>query len=485
MGKISGLGLGEIKKISGMGLGSIKKISGLGMGLIWQALAFPSRTTTNGTTSTTASTTMTGSVAYPTGSVSGSLLIMQVSFDKLTAGVFAAPGSIFTGGGDWNLFMAADDTTASGVFIGYYWCIRGSETSVGITVTPTTGTMRVKSASIASYQPGTFDPIQPVNVAASNYTYLVAVTTTPTKVTTPAIITETDYSEVLLMCAWAINSNATTLATTWDSPATEIMDSRSYVSTSSPAEMHAHSIAYHQQATAGSSQTYSATPNVNVYRRIVAAIVINPVGAVTSVISEDFNTDLSNFNLVGGGNLAINGLGYLSGVGTPSTPMSYAFWKVPVSTGRQIVRATLRWNGNDPAHSAVAVVCRANPSLYNADGSTGAQFWCVNNLTGLLYETSSGGFTAATGTADYISTPKFPEGAELMIISDDTVTAGTTRFWGYMNGDLQATGTFPTSVIPTTNRYIGLMIQDDSAVTTPVPGGQPPACLDNLRVYTF
>ncbi len=469
-----------------MGLGSIKKISGLGMGLIWQALAFPSRTATNGTTSTTASTAMTGSVTYPPNSVSGSLLIMAVSFSKTTAGAFTAPGSIFTGGGDWNLFMSVDDTATNGVFLGWYSCIRGSETSVGLTVTPTTGTMRVKSASIASYQPGTFDAIQPVNVAASQVAYGVA--SAATKVTTPAVVTETDYSEVLLMCMWAINSNATTLATTWDSPATEIMDSRSYVSTSSPAEMHAHSIAYHQQATAGSSQTYSATPNVSVYRRAVAAIVINPAGAVTSVISEDFNTDLSNFDLVGGGSLFINGLGYLSGVGTPSTPMSYAFWKVPVATGRQIVRATLRWNGNDPAHSAVAVVCRANPSLYNADGSTGVQFWCVNNLMGLLYETSSGGFTAATGTADYISTPKFPEGAELMIISDDTVTPGTpptTRFWGFMNGDLQATGTFPTTVIPTTNRYIGLMIQDDSAVTTPVPGGQPPACLDNLRVYTF
>lgn len=36
MPKISGLGLGEIKKASGLGLGPIKKISGTGLGLLWQ-----------------------------------------------------------------------------------------------------------------------------------------------------------------------------------------------------------------------------------------------------------------------------------------------------------------------------------------------------------------------------------------------------------------------------------------------------------------
>ncbi|MBF6350374.1 hypothetical protein IU448_15310 [Nocardia flavorosea] len=39
MPKISGLGLGEIKKVSGLGLGNIRKVSGLGLGLIWQSIS--------------------------------------------------------------------------------------------------------------------------------------------------------------------------------------------------------------------------------------------------------------------------------------------------------------------------------------------------------------------------------------------------------------------------------------------------------------
>lgn len=48
MPKISGLGLGEIKKISGLGLGTggVKKVSGLGLGLLWQGWPYVKMTKT-------------------------------------------------------------------------------------------------------------------------------------------------------------------------------------------------------------------------------------------------------------------------------------------------------------------------------------------------------------------------------------------------------------------------------------------------------
>lgn len=38
MPKISGLGIGEVKKVSGLGLGAVKKVSGAGLGLLWQSI---------------------------------------------------------------------------------------------------------------------------------------------------------------------------------------------------------------------------------------------------------------------------------------------------------------------------------------------------------------------------------------------------------------------------------------------------------------
>ncbi|WP_227980001.1 hypothetical protein [Nocardia spumae] len=441
------------------------------------ARTFPQRVATNGTMFNTSGNNPTNgqyTATYPTGSSAGDLLIMQVNFSRSDATLvsYTANAGTFTGGGAWNLIMARDGSAADGCWAGYYYCIRGSETSVTVKAS-VTGTWRPTGVSMVAYQAGTFDPIMPVEIPASNYTYLLSGSSA---VTTPSIITASGCSEVLCMSTCSINSNATTLGTTWSAPATEILDSRLY--TSAATWMVSHSAAYHQQSAAGSSQTYSATSSASTFQRVTAAIVVNSVGRTTLEASDNFNRASLGSNWVnkGGGTLFINAQQYISGVGTPSTPMSYAFWGVPVSSDNQIVEATLRWNGNDPAHSAVAVVCRANPANMPTDGASGVQFWNVNDLMGILYETSSGGFVAATGTADYISTTKFPEGARLRIVA-----SGST-YSAYVNGKLVAQGTVSTSTVPTTAHYVGVMIQDDSAVSG---GGQPPACLDDFAAYTY
>jgi len=207
--------------------------------------------------------------------------------------------------------------------------------------------------------------------------------------------------------------------------------------------------------------------------------VVEDIPAPVLVASDNFDTALgSNWISKGGGQLYVNGQGYVSGVGTPSEPMSYIFWKNPVPGDSQIVEATVRWNGNDPGHSAAAVVLRANPANMPSAGASGVQFWFVNNLMGILYEdpNAPNGFVPATGTSDYVSTTKFPEGARIRLRADgNTYTA-------YMNGAIVLQGTVPTSVVPTSNRYVGIMIQDDSGVSG---GGQPPACLDNWAAYVF
>lgn len=88
MGKLSGLGLGEIKKVSGLGLGAIKKISGLGLGVIWSAFA-------------------------PAGMVhSGAAVNLTTSFTQVGNWVAdpARPGSSVTGG---NALVIADGGLAS------------------------------------------------------------------------------------------------------------------------------------------------------------------------------------------------------------------------------------------------------------------------------------------------------------------------------------------------------------------------------------
>lgn len=198
--------------------------------------------------------------------------------------------------------------------------------------------------------------------------------------------------------------------------------------------------------------------------------------------SDDFNrTDLGpDWILRGGGNLYIAD-NKISGVGTPSVPLSLAYWAVPSPGPTQESEATVRWSGRNPEHSATGVVVRGNRSLmgngsYIAPaGASGVHFAFTRGIMALYYEdpAAPNGFRPVTGTQQYVYTSKFPEGARVK------VRAVGTTYSAYVNGNRVLQGTVPESIIPLSQGDIGVIIQDDSAITTPVPGGHPPADLDD------
>ncbi len=337
--------------------------------------------------------------------------------------------------------MARDDSAGNGVHFGFFYCIhgyciRGVETSVTVTAT-STSSLRPIVVSIQAYRSGSFDPVLPVGDAGNTY----ALGAATGGLTSPSVSPIADKSEVLLFSAWAISGN-TALTTTWSSPATELTDNRTYVSAASISWNH--SIAYEQRNSAGGSLAYTATPSASVFQKIVAAIVINPTETATLVAEDDFNrTSLgSNRNTEGGGTLYISS-NQLCGVGMPSEPMSYAFWHQEVDFDTQMVEAMVRWNGRTPGHSAVAVVVRANPSANPAVGWDGVQFWATANLMGILYidPTAPDGFRPAIGTADYVSTSQFPDGAVMRLVA-----RGTT-YTAYLPVAVCSSFTLPSTVI--------------------------------------
>jgi len=186
----------------------------------------------------------------------------------------------------------------------------------------------------------------------------------------------------------------------------------------------------------------------------------------------------SNWVTTGGGTLNIVD-GHLNGVGTPSVPLSYAWWHEPMPSDTQVVRAVVRWDGYDPEHSACGVVVRANPNgTPTAPGRQfGVQFSWTRSIMALYYEdfNAQNGFTPVTGVAAYVNTSKFPEGALIELRAEGNL------YTARMNGTIMLQGTVPTTVIPFSNRWVGLTIQDDSAVSG---GGGPPGRLDDFQALT-
>lgn len=173
----------------------------------------------------------------------------------------------------------------------------------------------------------------------------------------------------------------------------------------------------------------------------------------------------------GGGTLKIVN-GHLDGRGTPSTPLSLAFWSEPMPSETQVMRCVVRWNGREPEHSSIGPVVRANPGV-----DTGVQFAFTDSIMALYHEdpANPNGFTPVAGTPQYASTSRFPEGAVIELRAEgDLYTAR-------VNGKIVLQGTVGADKIPFTNRYVGTVIQDDSRERG---GGQPPAQLDDCRALT-
>ncbi|WP_280319810.1 hypothetical protein [Nocardia wallacei] len=160
-------------------------------------------------------------------------------------------------------------------------------------------------------------------------------------------------------------------------------------------------------------------------------------------------------------------------VGLPSSPISVIYHSSLFTSDRQIARARVRWHSRNPEHSSMSVAVRANP----AAGHHGVHFWFTSTLMGIAtYTTDLTGFTAAAGTADYVSTSKFAEGALIEIRAEGiTYTAS-------VDGTAVLQGTFTTTAVPLTNVYAAIHGEDDSAVSG---GGEPPANLDDFATYNL
>ncbi|QIX48955.1 MULTISPECIES: hypothetical protein [Rhodococcus] len=220
---------------------------------------------------------------------------------------------------------------------------------------------------------------------------------------------------------------------------------------------------------------------VNSYLTLVAVVPLveraadsfdDGPGGLTGPLSEEWVT-------TGGGTLGrVNGR--LNGVGTPSVPLSYAWWHEPMPSDTQVVRAVMRWDGYDPEHSACGLVVRANPyqdPVTNPGAQFGVQFSWTRSIMALYYEDydATNGFVPVTGVAQYVSTSKFPEGALVELRAEGNL------YTARVNGTIMLQGTVENSVIPFSNRYVGLTIQDDSAVQN---GGGPPGRLDDFQALT-
>lgn len=221
-----------------------------------------------------------------------------------------------------------------------------------------------------------------------------------------------------------------------------------------------------------------------------------PTVTWTPVASDDFNrTDLGpNWTLKGAGSLWDEN-NEISGHGTPSVPTSYGVWSSPLATDQQSVEATVRWEGRNPAHSLTSLNVRMDPSRMGNDpvnwttqtGASGVTFWFVNNLMGLDYEHPNTGtaanpsyFTPLPGTASYVNTAKFPEGARIKL----TVVNGSNgvdTYTAYVNGTKVLQGTLSTSIVPRTQHYVGVESQDDGTANS--ANGEPPANLDDFVAY--
>jgi hypothetical protein len=186
----------------------------------------------------------------------------------------------------------------------------------------------------------------------------------------------------------------------------------------------------------------------------------------------------SNWTTTGGGTLKIVN-GRIDGAGTPSVPISHAWWHQPMPSDTQVVRGVVRWDGMNPEHSATGLIVRGNPTgTPTAPGRQyGVQFSWTRGIMSLYYEdhNATNGFTPVTGTAQYVTTTKFPEGAVVELRAEGNLYTAS------VNGVVQLQGTVPSSVIPFTNRYVGVTIQDDSAVQN---GGGPPGRLDDFEALT-
>lgn len=188
--------------------------------------------------------------------------------------------------------------------------------------------------------------------------------------------------------------------------------------------------------------------------------------------------DTNNWFTTGGGTLdRLNG--ELNGDSTPSVPISYAWSKTLAGSGTQISRARIKWNDRTPQHSASGVVVRADPlrDTGNPGTQNGVMFVVTQTIIALYYEDfdQPNGYVPVTGTAQYENIPaQYPEGSLIEVRAEGNL------YTALVNGAIVLQGTVDLSIIPTTNRYVGLTIQNDELE---VGGDEPPGRLDDWEAW--
>jgi hypothetical protein len=213
---------------------------------------------------------------YPSGSASGDLLFMQCQVTRGANGSFTL--NTPSGGGTWTLIGSQNDTVANGTRIDYYYCYRGSETSVTVQASDTSF-MRNYDVTLVAFKASTVQASSPIGTHQITY----AAADSASAVTTASVTAPTNDTYTLVFSSW-IGTFNTALATAFTSPITEVADNSAY--NASTAHMYNDAVGYHQMSTSGSTQAYTATPSRSAAKRIIAAIPIKALAASTINVTD-------------------------------------------------------------------------------------------------------------------------------------------------------------------------------------------------------
>lgn len=219
----------------------------------------PARRTSSGDVfSVSAQNATSQTVSYPSGSANGDLLVMQTRVNRSVTGAITLT---LSGGATWNLIYNQDDNT-NGVTIMYYWCIRGSETSVTLTPSSTASIINFATTLVA-YNGSTVDNTNPIGFHNGQFMHNGKVSYMAS-----ALTTTVNNCEILCMATGITTASA---SVTWTN-ATEVSDG----STNGGTQFYNSSIATATQATAGTTSTFTLTGSTTYISTSLMAMVIQP-----------------------------------------------------------------------------------------------------------------------------------------------------------------------------------------------------------------
>ena len=212
--------------------------------------------------------------AYPSGGVSGDLLVMAVVFRRLTATAYtvAVPSG-------WTLLQEQNNSASTGDYGAIYYRFRGAETSV--TTTASNATTMYGQTIILGYR-GDIDQSNPIDAYASSYSN----TSTTTK-TVPSITTTTDGSAI---ANFVFSERSASFTNSWPAGVQEQDDS--YVGTTGQISRTA---ATGIQPRAGATGTTVVTVSAASTGAFMAKVAVKSAGARplflgSSTANNTFNT---------------------------------------------------------------------------------------------------------------------------------------------------------------------------------------------------